>query len=256
LPELAAELVQRRVAVIAATGGAPPAFAAKAATTTIPIVFDVTEDPVKLGLVASLARPGGNLTGIKFFATELAAKRLELLRELLPGAARIAVLVDPANATSTESSLRAVEAAARTMGVQIQVLMLTPAVRSMPPSKVLDASGLMPSLSASVPSCSTGVSNWPNWRPRHAVPAIYQDRQHTEVGGLISYGSSIVDAWRPGVYTGRILKGEKPADLPVVQASKFCANVSACISRSALGRSRRIRSSPPCRFLNGKSTIS
>jgi putative ABC transport system substrate-binding protein len=125
LPELAAELVQRRVAVIAATGGAPPAFAAKAATTTVPIVFDVSEDPVKLGLVASLARPGGILTGINFLATEVAAKRLELLRELLPAAARIAVLVDPANATSTESSLRAVEAAARTMGVQIQVLNAT-----------------------------------------------------------------------------------------------------------------------------------
>jgi putative ABC transport system substrate-binding protein len=122
LPALAAELVQRRVAVIAATGGVPSPLAAKAATTTIPIVFIAAEDPVRVGLVASLARPGGNLTGINFFGAELTAKRLELLRELVPGAIRIAVLVDPANATTTESTLRGVEAASRAMGLQIQVL--------------------------------------------------------------------------------------------------------------------------------------
>ena len=122
LPALAAELVQRRVAVIAASGGTPSILAAKAATTTIPIVFALAEDPVRLGLVASLARPSGNLTGINFFGTELAAKRLELLRELVPGAIRIAVLVDPTNATNTETTVRGVEAAARAKGLQIQVL--------------------------------------------------------------------------------------------------------------------------------------
>jgi putative tryptophan/tyrosine transport system substrate-binding protein len=150
----------------------------------------------------------------------LAAKRLELRRELLPGAARIAVLVDPANATSTESSLRAVEAAARTMGVQIQVLNANT-------SREIDAA--FESIGRERPDALfVGVSPFlldrrvqlAQLAARHAVPAIYQDRQHTEVGGLISYGSSIVDAWRQaGVYTGRILKGEKPADLPVVQAS-------------------------------------
>jgi putative ABC transport system substrate-binding protein len=122
LPELAAELVRRKVAVIVTTGGAAAAFAVKAATTTIPIVFGVGEDPVRLGLVASLARPGGNLTGINFFSIELTVKRLELLRELVPGASRVAVLVNPANATNTETTLRDVEPAARAMGLQIQVL--------------------------------------------------------------------------------------------------------------------------------------
>jgi len=222
LSALAAELVRRQVAVIVTGGGLPPAFAARAATTTIPIVFLVAEDPVKLGLVASLARPGGNLTGINFFGAELAAKRLELLRELVPAAARIAVLVDPANAASTESTLRGVEAAARAMGLQIQVLKAST-------SREVDA------------AFATLVSERPNalfvgsspflidrrvqlaqLAARHAVPAIYQDRQHAEVGGLISYGASLGDAYRHvGVYTGRILKGAKPSDLPVVQSTKF-----------------------------------
>jgi putative ABC transport system substrate-binding protein len=232
LPELAAELVQRRVAVIAATGGAPAVFAAKAATTTIPIVFDVAEDPVKLGLVASLARPGGNLTGINFFAAELAAKRLELLRELVPAAARIAVLVDPANATSTESSLRGVEAAARTMGMQIQVLNA---------STSLEIDAAFESIGRERPDALfVGISPFLHDRrvqlaqlaTRHAVPAIYQDRQHAEVGGLISYGASIADAYRQvGVYTGRILKGAKPAELPVVQSTKFELVINASTAR-------------------------
>jgi putative ABC transport system substrate-binding protein len=163
LPALAAELVQRRVAVIAAVGGNNAVLAAKAATTTIPIVFDVGEDPVKLGLVASLARPGGNLTGINFFTVELAAKRLELLRELVPGATRIAVLVDPVGVTTTESTLRDVEAAARAMRLQIQVLNASTSREIEAAFASFVAERPTPSSSASAPSSSSGVSNWPNW---------------------------------------------------------------------------------------------
>ena len=172
LPALAADLVRRQVAVIVAVEGPPAAFAAKAATTTIPIVFIVSDDPVRLGLVASLARPGGNLTGINFFSSELAAKRLELLRELVPAAARVAVLVNPANAANTETTLRDVEPAARAIGLQIQVLNANTSreidaafatiVRERPDALFV----------AGDPSSPAGVSNWSNWRratrsPRH-----------------------------------------------------------------------------------------
>jgi len=229
LPALAAELVRRQVAVIAATGGVPSPLAAKSASTTIPIVFIVAEDPVKLGLVASLARPGGNLTGINFFGAELTAKRLELLRELVPAATRIAVLVDPANAASTESTLRDVEAAARAMGLQIQVFKAST-------SREVDAAF------ATLVSEHLFVGSSPflidrrvqlaQLAARHAVPAIYQDRQHAEVGGLMSYGASLGDAYRHvGVYTGRILKGAKPSDLPVVQSIKFELVINAPTAR-------------------------
>jgi putative tryptophan/tyrosine transport system substrate-binding protein len=206
----------------AALGGNNAVLAAKAATTTIPIVFDVGEDPVKLGLVASLARPGGNLTGINFFTVELAAKRLELLRELVPGATRIAVLVDPVGVTTTESTLRDVEAAARAMRLQIQVINAST-------SREIEAA--FASFVAERPDALfVGISPFfierrvqlAQLAARHAVSAIYQDRLHAEVGGLISYGASLTDACRQvGIYTGRILKGAKPADLPVVQPSKF-----------------------------------
>jgi putative ABC transport system substrate-binding protein len=222
LPALAAELVRREVAVIAAVGGNTSVFAAKAATTTVPIVFDVGEDPVKLGLVASLARPGGNLTGINFFVTELTAKRLELLRELVPGAIRIAVLVDPANAVTTESTLRDIEAAARAERLQVQVLNASTSreieaafasfIDDRPDALFVGTSPLFIARRVQLAQLAA----------RHAVPAIYQDRLHAEVGGLISYGASLTDAYRQvGIYTGRILKGAKPADLPVVQSSKF-----------------------------------
>jgi ABC-type uncharacterized transport system substrate-binding protein len=222
LPALAAELAQRRVAVIAAIGGIPSALAAKAATTTIPIVFLVGIDPVGLGLVASLARPGGNLTGINVFASEMASKRLELLRALVPGAIRIAVLVDPTNAPGTEATLRDVGAAARTMGLQIQVLNASTSLE-------LDAvfATLVSERSDALIVGSTQFLfdrrvQLAQLAARHAVPAIYQDRHHAEVGGLISYGASLGDAYRHvGVYTGRILKGAKPADLPVVQPTRF-----------------------------------
>jgi putative tryptophan/tyrosine transport system substrate-binding protein len=221
LPELAAELVRRQVAVIA-TPTTYPALAAKAATTTIPIVFLAPQDPVRLGLVASLARPGGNLTGINLFSGELAAKRLEFLREMVPGAARIAVLVDPANAMTTETTLRDVQAAAGSMGLQIQVLnastireinaAFATLVRERPDAVFVGLDVFLNSRRAQLV----------NLAARHAVPATFANRDFAEIGGLMSYGANIADAFRQvGVYAGRILKGAKPADLPVVQANKF-----------------------------------
>ena len=222
LPELAAELVRRQVAVIAMGGGFPPASAAKAATTTIPIVFAVPDDPVRLGLVASLARPGGNLTGINFLNVELGAKRLELLRELVPAARRVAVLVNSTNVTGTETAVRDVEAAGRAMGVQIKVVNAST-------SREIDAAFAALARERSDALFVAGDSFFnsrrvqlANLTVRHALPAAFSQRETVEAGGLMSYGSDILDAYRQiGVYTGRILKGAKPADLPVVQASKF-----------------------------------
>jgi len=222
LPALAAELVQRRVAVIAAIGGIPSALAAKAATNTISIVCLVGIDPVRLGLVASLARPGGNLTGINILSTELAAKRLELLRALVPGATRIAVLVDPTNAAGTDSTLRDVGAAARALGLQIQVLNASTSLELEAAFATLVSERSDALLVGSTPFLFDRRVQLAQLAARHAVPAIYQDRHHAEVGGLMSYGASLVDAYRHvGVYAGRILKGAKPADLPVVQSTKF-----------------------------------
>jgi ABC-type uncharacterized transport system substrate-binding protein len=222
LPALAAELVRRRVAVIAASGGPDTAFVAKTSTTTIPIVFAVGDDPVRLGLVASLARPGGNLTGINFFVSELAAKRLGLLRELLPAATRVAVLVNPAEATLTESTLRDVEAAARVIGLQIQVLHASTSreidtafatiTRERPDALFVGTDPFFVSRRVQLAQMTT----------LHKVPAIYALRQYAEAGGLMSYGASLTDTYRQmGAYAGRLLKGAKPADLPVVQATKF-----------------------------------
>jgi putative tryptophan/tyrosine transport system substrate-binding protein len=222
LPVLAADLVRRRVAVLATSGGIPVAFAAKAATTTIPIVFTVGEDPVRLGLVASLGQPGGNLTGINFLTGELATKRLELLRALVPGATRVAALVNPAHATTTETTLRDVEPAAHAMGLQIQVLNAST-------SREIDAA-FTTIVSERPDALFVGNDAFFNARRvqlvllagRHGVPAIYSDREYAEAGGLMTYGSNIVDVYRQvGDYAGRILKGAKPADLPVVQSSKF-----------------------------------
>jgi putative tryptophan/tyrosine transport system substrate-binding protein len=222
LPVLAADLVRRRVAVLATSGGISVAFAAKAATMTIPIVFTVGEDPVRLGLVASLAQPGGNLTGINFLTGELATKRLELLRALVPGATRVAVLVNPAHATNTETTLRDVEPAAHAMGLQIQVLNAST-------SREIDAA-FTTIVRERPDALFVGNDAFFNARRvqlvllagRHGVPAIYSDREYAEAGGLMTYGSNIVDVYRQvGDYAGRILKGAKPADLPVVQSSKF-----------------------------------
>jgi putative tryptophan/tyrosine transport system substrate-binding protein len=222
LPALAAELVRQQVAVIAATGGPATAFAAKGATQNVPIVFIVAEDPVRLGLVASLARPGGNLTGINIFTAELVAKRLELLRELVPAATRVAVLVNPINAAITETTLRDVEPAARAIGMQIQVLNASN-------SREVDAA--FATLASERPD-ALFVAGDPFLNSRrvhltqlaafHRLPATYALRDYAEAGGLMSYGPNIADAFRQiGAYAGRILKGAKPADLPIVQASKF-----------------------------------
>ena len=232
LPSVAAELVRRKVAVIAASGGPASALAAKAATTTIPIVFSGGEDPVRLGLVASFARPGGNLTGINFFNAELVPKRLALLRELVPGAARVAVLLNPGNAAIAESNMRDVEAAARAIGLQIQVLNAST-------SREIDAA--FATFVRERPD-AVFVGGGPFFRSRRvqmvqlaahqSVPATYGLRDFVEIGGLMSYGASLADAYRQvGVYTGRILKGAKPADLPVVQSTKFDLVINAQTAR-------------------------
>jgi putative tryptophan/tyrosine transport system substrate-binding protein len=229
LPELAADLVRRQVAVIATLANG--ALAAKAATTTAPIVFLLAEDPVKVGLVASLARPGGNLTGINFLSAELAAKRLELLRELLPAATRIPVLVNPTGPNS-ESTLREAQSAAREIGLEIQILNASTSreinvafasfVRERPDALFVDIDPFFTSRRVQLVQLAS----------HYRVPATYPGRQFAEVGGLISYGSNVTDAWRQvGVYTGRILKGAKPADLPIVQASKFELVINAETAR-------------------------
>src|SRR5262249_27285501 len=222
LPALAAELVRRPVAVIAAGGGIPAALAAKAATTTIPIVFIAPEDPVKLGLVASLARPGSNLTGINIFSGELTAKRLELWRELVPGAARVAVLVNPANVVNTEITLRDVEAAARAAGLQVQVFNAST-------SREIDTAFAIfaPELPDALFVGNDGFFNsrrvqFVQQAAHHRLPASYPSREFSEIGGLMSYGTNIAATYRQfGIYAGRILNGAKPADLPVVQSTKF-----------------------------------
>jgi putative tryptophan/tyrosine transport system substrate-binding protein len=233
LPMLAAELVHRRVVLIAVTGGPTPAFAAKGATTTIPIIFTVGDDPVRLGLVASLARPGGNVTGINFFANELAAKRLELLRELVPSATRIAVLVNPAEATNTESTLKDVDSAANAMGLQIKKRDASTSreinetfadfARERPDAIFIGPDAFFTARRVQLALLAAF----------HRVPVIYPLRPYTEAGGLMSYGSDIVDAYRQvGSYAGRILKGATPADLPVVRASKFELVINAETART------------------------
>jgi len=231
LPALADDLARRRVAVIAAFGHTA-AFAAKAATTTIPITFIAAEDPVQLGLVASLARPGGNLTGVNMFATELVAKRLQLLRELIPAISRLAVLVDPSSPTVVETTLRDLEPAARAMGLEIRVLNASSSqeitaafatfMRERPDALFVNTG---PLFTARRVQLATQAA-------RHMLPMISANRQITEAGGLMSYGASITNAYHQvGVYVGRILKGEKPGDLPVVQSSKFELVINAETAR-------------------------
>jgi putative ABC transport system substrate-binding protein len=230
LSALANELVRQRVSVIV-TSGFAAAQTAKAATSTLPIVFLTGDDPVKSGLVANLPRPASNLTGISFLAAELAAKRFDLLRELLPSANRVAALVNPTN-PNVDSTLKEVEGAARVLRLQIQVVnassrgeineAFAAALRERPDALFVDGDAFLTSRRVQLVQLST----------RHAIPAIYPGRQYVEIGGLMSYGSNLADAFREvGVYTGRILKGAKPADLPVVQASKFELVVNAETAR-------------------------
>jgi len=231
LPALADDLARRRVAVIA-TFGHTSAFAAKAATTTIPISFIAAEDPVQLGLVASLARPGGNLTGVNMFATELVAKRLQLLRELVPATSLVAALVDPSSPTVVETTLRDLKPAAQAMGMEIRILNASSSqeinaafatfMRERPDALFVNTG---PLFTARRVQLATQAA-------RHMVPMTSGNRQITEAGGLMSYGASITNAYyQVGVYVGRILKGEKPADLPVVQSSKFELVINAETAR-------------------------
>jgi putative tryptophan/tyrosine transport system substrate-binding protein len=222
LPELAADLIRHHVNVVVTPLSAPAALAAKAATSTIPIVFSVGDDPVKLGLVASLSRPGGNATGLNFFVAEVTAKRLGLLRELLPKAARIGVLVNPTNVETTERAVKDVNAAADALGLQIQVLNASNGneIDAAFTALVSDrADGLLVAPDAFFASRRVQIAIL---AARHMVPAIYTVGDYAEAGGLISYGTDVTDSLRQqGVYVGRILKGAKPTDLPVVQATKF-----------------------------------
>jgi putative tryptophan/tyrosine transport system substrate-binding protein len=221
LAALAAELVRRQVAAIVAAGSTPAALVARAATTTIPIVFYIGADPVKEGLVTSLSRPEGNVTGVVTLNVEVAAKRLELLHELVPTATIVALLVNPTNPTLAETITRDLEVAARTLGVQLHVL------HASSEREIDTAFATLVELRAG--ALVIGADAFFNSRSEqlaaltlhHAVPAIYQYREFVSAGGLMSYGSTVADTYRPlGVLTGRILKGEKPAELPVQQATK------------------------------------
>jgi putative ABC transport system substrate-binding protein len=222
LPELAADLARRQVAVIAAPAGVPAALAAKAATTTIPILFILAEDPVRLGLVSSLARPGGNMTGINFLTAELTAKRLELLREVVPKAARVAVLVNPDDATRTEVTLRDLQAAARSMSLQIQVLNANTSHEIDAAFESIGGEQLDALFIGATPFLHVRLVQLAQRAAFHRLPSTHDLREYTEVGGLMSYGTNISDAYRQaGAYAGHIIKGAKTSDLPVVQSSKF-----------------------------------
>lgn len=221
LPELAADLVRRQVAVIVATPNTSSARAAKAATATIPVVFSVADDPVKLGLVASLSRPGANVTGVNYFISELGAKRLGLLRELLPAAVRVGVLVNPSS-TGTESFIKDVTVASGAIGIQLQ----TVSAHDIHEIETALATLARDKADALMVAPDTFFSNSREQivalAARYAVPAIYTVREYVQNGGLMSYGPSVPDAYRQlAIYAARILKGAKSADLPVVQSSKI-----------------------------------
>ena len=232
MAQLAADLVLRRVAVIAVPGSPPGARAAKAATSTIPIVFSVGDDPVRSGLVASISRPGGNATGINFLTGEVVAKRLALLHELLPGATRVAAFINPADASRAEVLREEVEVAARTVGMQLQIL--NPST-----NREIDAA-----FAALVRERADALFVGPdafynsrrvqlaNMAARHVIPTAFAVREYVDAGGLMSYGTSLADMYREvGAYCGRILKGAKPSDLPVLQSSKFELVINAQTAR-------------------------
>jgi putative ABC transport system substrate-binding protein len=221
LPALASDLVRRQVAVLGAYGGVHTAIAAKAATATIPIVFGMGSDPVKFGLVASLNRPGGNITGVSFFTAELEGKRLGLLHELVPRATAIAALVNPTNANADNQS-KELQEAARTLGLELHVLNATSEREiDLAFTRLLQIRNAA-LVVASDPFFFARHQQLIALAARHAVPAIYEWRDFAAAGGLMSYGTSLSEAYRQaGSYAGRVLNGEKPADLPVVQTTKF-----------------------------------
>src|SRR5262245_1841558 len=222
LPELAAELVRRSVALIITTGGPSSALSAKAATPTIPIVFNIGDDPVRVGLVTSFARPGGNLTRVSFLGIELTAKRLELLRELVPRTARVAVLVNPADAHVVQATLRDTEAAGRAMGLQIQVFNADTGreMETAFENMARDHADVL--FVAPTPFFVVRRIQVVQRAAFHRIPASYPLRDFADAGGLMSYGASLRDAYRQvGLYAGRILRGAKPQDLPVMQSTKF-----------------------------------
>jgi putative tryptophan/tyrosine transport system substrate-binding protein len=217
-----ADLVRRRVAVIATPAGNYASQVAKAATTTIPIVFGVGEDPVKLGLVSSLARPGGNVTGYNFFNAEVTAKRLELLHALVPKAVRVAMLVNPANVPVADTTSRQAQEAARAIGLQLHILNASTddeieaafdiLARDRPDALFIPADAFFVSRRVQLAALTA----------RYRIPTAYPTRENVEAGGLMSYGPDLLEMWRQvGVYTGRVLSGAKPADMPVMQSTKF-----------------------------------
>ena len=221
LPDMAADLVRRQVAVITTTGGDPAALAAKAATTTIPIVFTAGTDPVKSGLVASLNRPGGNATGVHILTAMMEGKRQGLLRELVPTVTRIAVLLNPTY-TAAEVQLKEVEEAARTLGLQTQVLHASTELELDTTFATLGQLRVGALQVCADPSFNSRRDHIVALAARHAIPAIYEQREFAVVGGLASYGTSLADAYHQlGIYTGRVLNGDKPADLPVTQSTKY-----------------------------------
>jgi putative ABC transport system substrate-binding protein len=222
LPALMADLVRRRVAVIATPGSNPASLAAKAAATITPVVFGVSEDPVKLGLVASIARPGGSVTGINFLLTEVVAKRLGLLHELMPKAVRIAVLINPSNVSTAEATVREIPDAARALGLQIAILKASTSseIEAAFATFVRDRADAL--FVAPDAFFSSRRIQFTTFAMRHGIPSFHSSREEVEAGGLMSYGTDNIDMWRQvGVYTGQILKGAKPAELPVVQSTKF-----------------------------------
>jgi putative ABC transport system substrate-binding protein len=221
LPAMASDLVSRRVAVIVPIGGAPATLAAKAATSTIPIVFNLGADPIRLGLVSNLNRPGGNITGIAMMTLEIETKRLELLHELAPGSISIAILLNPSNAQA-QSQEREAQAAARIIGRQVLVL------KASTEHEIVDAFATLARERAGAllvggdTFFTSQVTLLAVLTAHYSIPTIYPFKSYVDAGGLMSYGSSLLDAYRQtGVYAGRVLKGEKPADLPIVQPTKF-----------------------------------
>jgi putative ABC transport system substrate-binding protein len=234
LPGLAAELVRRPVTVLVATGGEPAALAARRASSTIPLVFSLGTDPIKLGLVASYSHPGGHITGINNFTPTLEPKRMELLHEVLPAAKTIGILLDP-NFSAVHSELRDVQEAARTMGLEIRVLWAGTDREIETAFERLAPEGVAALMVAAAPFFDTRRDMLVALAARHRIPAIYHFGEYAVAGGLLSYGVDVVDTYRQvGVYAGRILNGVKPADLPVLQPTKFELVVNVHAAR-ALG---------------------